>query len=188
MAYANLISETYAKDNSPLNSAVDAQDLKPFIKIAQEKHIQNILGGCLYEDLMDKVIASKASPPTPLTANDLTLILKVRECLVWWVLYEAIPFISTKLRNIGIVKQNGDNLETADQSTVTYLRKEVEGNALHYAKLLNDYLCQYSTLYADYNCPALEKMQPNHRVTNSFGLVVDEVNPDWKYIKKWFNS
>ena len=104
MANAFFISETYLKDNSPLNRNIDMDELYPFAKTAEEIYIQEAIGTALYDDLIAKIIANT------LSANEIELCKKIRSALVWWTVYDAIPFMATKIRNIGIVEQNGETI------------------------------------------------------------------------------
>lgn len=189
MANAYFISETYLKDNSPLNNAVDMSEIYPFARTAEEIWIQEAIGTCLYDDLIDKVIASKASPPTAISTDDKNLIKKIRKALVWLTIYEALPFISTKIRNIGVVQQNGTNLENADSQTVKDLRKEIKGKADFYMEELQRFLCKNSSLYPEYYCDNWDctKLFPNTNVSRSLGLSIEKYESiDTKILKRWF--
>lgn len=184
---AFFISETYLKDNSPLNNAVDMTDVYPFAKTAEEVYIQEAIGTCLYDDLIAKIIASKASPPTVMSTVDIDLCKKIRSCMVWLTTYDALPFIWVKIRNIGLVKQNGDNLETTSQAEMTYIRSQIKNKQDFYLRLLQSFLCENSADYPEYTCSCADcsGVGPNTNVSNSMGIVLDGPKNDL-IVKKWF--
>lgn len=180
---AFFISETYLKDNSPLSRNIDMVELYPFAKTAEEIYIQEAIGTALYDDLIAKIIANT------LSANETILCKKIRSALVWLVIYDAIPFISSKIRNIGVVKQNGENLETSDRSDVSYLRKEAKNKADFYMKLLQGYLCENSDLFTEYCCANWDcsKLFPNTNTSSSCDLSFDRTQEvDIKFLRRYF--
>jgi hypothetical protein len=52
---AYFIDEQYLKDNSPLGKNIDMVTLYPFMKIAEDVHIQGVIGTNLYNDLITKI-------------------------------------------------------------------------------------------------------------------------------------
>lgn len=183
MANAFFISETYLKDNSPLSRNIDMAELYPFAKTAEEVYIQEAIGTNLYDDLIAKIIANT------LSANEIILCKKIRAALVWFTIYDALPFIHTKIRNIGTVKQNGENLETADRSDVSYLRKEVKNKADFYLRRLQGYLCENQDLFTEYCCSNWDcsKILPNTNVSASCDLSFDRTNEiDVKFLRRYF--
>lgn len=183
MANAYFISETYLKDNSPLTRNIDMDELYPFAKTAEEVYIQEAIGTALYDDLIAKIIANT------LNANEITLCKKIRSALLWFIVYDALPFIHTKIRNIGTVKQNGENLETADRGDVSYLRKEVKNKADFYLRRLQMYLCENQNLFSNYCCANWDCSQllPNPNVSSSCDLSFDRTQEiDVKYLRRYF--
>jgi hypothetical protein len=165
-------------------------EVYPFAKTAEDVYIQGTIGTKLYVYLKDVVVASKASPPSSISTNDRTLLEYLRDALLWYTLYDAIPFLGTKIRNIGIVKQNGDNLETADRSDVTYLRNECLNKGQFYLNQVKRYLCEYDSLYSEYKCDSWN-INPNELTADNSGISFDrstKTNIDYDFIRKWFSA
>lgn len=154
---AFLISETYLKDNSPLSGNVDIAEIYPYTKTAEDIYIHEAIGTCLYDRLIAGVIANN------LNANETVLVKKLRDVLVWYTCYDALPFIAIKVRNIGVVKQIGDKLESATTSDLSFLRKECKNKGDFYLKRVQDYLCCNGNLFPEYscNCAKCDKLIPN---------------------------
>lgn len=155
---AYFISETYLKDNSPLSGNIDIAELYPFAKTAEDIYIQEAIGTSLYEDLIAKVIAD---PDLSGYTNELTLALKLRQMLLWYTCYDAIPFIATKIRNIGVVNQSGENLNNTDKANEWALRKECLDKAKFYEKRVQEYLCSYGNLFTAYVDGTKDQIAPN---------------------------
>lgn len=169
MAYAIFISERYLKDNSPMGENVDVKEIYPFSKSAEDIYIQEAIGTPLYDRLIEGLTAS----PQDITANEIILLKKIREALMYYTCYDALPFIWARIRNIGVVKQSGDNLEVVSEQEMGYLRKELKNKADFYLKRLQDYLCQNSSLFSEYAGPySWSDLYPNPNVSNSSDIAI----------------
>jgi len=190
MANALFLSETYLKNNTPINANVDVSELYPFAKTAEDIYIQEVIGTKLFDYLKTKITDSKASPPIAITTNDRTLLEHLRDSLIWYTLYDSLPFLHTKIRNIGVVSQNGDNLETASETRLSALRNETLNKAVAYMNKVKRYLCEYDNLYSEYKIDSWN-LNPNLLTRTNSGIHFDRStisNPDYDYIKKWFSS
>ena len=163
---AYFISETYLKDNSPLSGNIDIADIYPHAKTAEDIYIQEAIGTSLYDDLVTKIIADNDLSGYP---NELILVKKLRDVLLWYTCYDALPFIATKIRNIGLVNQTGENLSTAEKGNEWALRKICKDKGDFYLKRVQEYLCSYGSLFTAYNCGTNDQIVPNVS-TPSVGL------------------
>lgn len=182
MAY--FISQSYLKSNSPLSGNVDIKELYPFAKIAEDTHIQEAIGTQLYDRLKDSL---DASPPDT-TDDETTLLTKIREAVLWYTCFEALPFLAIKLRNIGVVKQTDSNLESATREDVSYLRNLCKTKAEFYMKVLQRYLCENSELFDEYRCNGwnCSEILPSTNVSNSCDLSFDNDDDiDINWVRKW---
>lgn len=187
MERAFFISETYLKENSPLASHTDAAELYPFMKAAEDTYIQEAIGTRLF----DRLVASLNASPRNTTDNEKNLLFKIREALKWYICYDALPFLHIKIRNIGVVKQTGDNLESADRADVSYLRKACKDKGDFYMRIMQKWLCENSNLFPEYNCSNwnCSELIPNRPVGNSCDLAFDrDTDIDTDYVRKWLNS
>lgn len=177
--FANMIDEDYLKNNTPITKNVDVAELVPFMKDTQNRYVQDILGTKFYNHLMSQIIAEQTTPGT-LTANEIEVLKMVRSMLMWYICYDALPFINWKLRNKGVLEGNGDNLNNADASNMSYLRNICKNNAEFYQERLQNYLCKYGSLYPTYQNADWD-MYPNKDKTYSCGIVLDHFDD----IQKW---
>jgi hypothetical protein len=185
---AFFISERYLKDNYPLSENIDMKEVYPFAKSAEDVYIQEAIGTQLFDRLVESLTAS----PKNTTANETILLKKIRSCLGWYTCYDALPFLAIKIRNIGIVKQTGDNLASAERDDITYLRKACKDKADHYMTMLQKYLCENSDLFEEYCCANwnCSQLMPNTSVSNSSDLAIDKGDRDiqTEFVRKWLNN
>jgi hypothetical protein len=186
MAEALFLSQKYLTNNVPINANLDIEEVYKFARTAEDIYIHETIGSKLYDYLKGVVIASKASPPTSIGTNDATLLRHLRNALIWFTIYDALPFIHTKIRNIGVVKQNGDNIETADRSDVNTLRTECKNKGTFYMNIVKKYLCEYGNLYSEYKCDSWN-LNPNKITAANCGISFER-KIDIDYVKKWFNT
>tara|TARA_R100001443_G_scaffold57478_1_gene68199 strand:+ start:1752 stop:2318 length:567 start_codon:yes stop_codon:yes gene_type:complete len=155
MATSIFISEDKLKSSSTINGNVDAELLKPYLKVAQDLHIHPVLGTDLYNAIQDGI------QNTSLTANETTLLNDyIADALTQWTLYEALPFLSYKIMNADIVRKAGENSQSASKDEITFLRDIVRNTAEFYTKRMVDYLRHNNTLFPEYTTNTNEDMSP----------------------------
>ena len=141
MAFGLFITRNDIIKNTPLQGAVDADRLLPFIRTAQEKYILNLLGTVLYNKLQDDVESQ-----TAFTGIYQTLMEEyVKPTLIWYACVEYIPFSATQFKSEGAVKYKSEQSEAVPKSEIDYLGQKAQDNAEWYATRLQDYLIAYST-------------------------------------------
>ena len=154
MAYTDFygfIDSTYIKENSTLATSFDDEKLLPFIVTAQEKYILPLLGSNLYNDIQAEVKAFLQSG-TPITANYVSLINNyVKNTLMHYTLYEAVPFLNFNLTNINVAKKNSEFSQASAVGEVTYIRNIIKSTCQYYADRLEAHLiAEASTKYPKY--------------------------------------
>lgn len=180
---AFFISERYLKDNSPMGDNVDVKDIYPYARTAEDIYIHEALGTSLYEHLQDAIAGS----PSSLTANETVLVKICRDALVWLTCCEALPFVWVKLRNIGLVKQSGENLETVSIEEMDRIESKLKSKGMFYVNRLKDYLCENSTLFEQYNdgCWNCGDIAASQTRRNSTDLFIDK-NNDYEDYKRFY--
>ncbi len=189
MPNAFFISQKYLVDNVPLSGNVDMTEVYPFAKSAEETYIEVAIGSSLFDRLVESLNAS----PKNTTADEITLLKKIRSCLAWYTVYDALPFLAIKIRNIGVVKQTGPDLESATRDDVSYLRKQCKDKADSYLEKLQRYLCENSDKFPEYQCGGwnCSEIMPNTNVSNTSDLAIernyeDKIQTD--FARKWLNG
>jgi hypothetical protein len=142
MAYALFISRNDIIKNSPLQGAIDADALLPFIRTAQDKYLKNLLGTVLFDFLQARITANTVSGLS-IYYQDL-LDDYIKNALIWYGCVEYIPFSSIQFKSNGSVKQQSEQGTAPSKSEIDYLLAKALNNADYYALRLQNYLIAYS--------------------------------------------
>ena len=148
MATALFITRNDIIKNSPLQGAIDADALLPFMNTAQVKWIKNLLGTVLYDYLQVQIIAG--------TVGSLSIYYQdllddhIKPTLIWYTCVEYIPFSSIQFKSNGAVKQTSEQATAPSKLEIDYLKQQAQANADYYALRLQNYLISYSNEIPQY--------------------------------------
>ena len=142
MATALFITRNDIIKNSPLQGAIDADALLPFMNTAQVKYIKNLIGTVLYDYLQAQIIAGTVSS-LPIAYQDL-LDDHIKPTLIWYTCVEYIPFSSIQFKSNGAVRQSSEQATAPSKLEIDYLKQQSQANADYYALRLQNYLISYS--------------------------------------------
>ena len=148
MSYALFINRNDIIKNSPLQGAIDADALLPFVRTAQDKYLKNLLGTVLFEYLQAQITAN--------TFNTLSSYYQdlmddhIKYTLLWYACVEYIPFSSVQFKSNGAVKQQSEQGIAPAKSEIDYLLNKALNNADYYALRLQNYLIAYSQQIPQY--------------------------------------
>lgn len=183
MDSAFFITERYLKNNSPLGDNIDVKEIYPYAKTCEDIYIQELIGTCLYDRLVESLNAS----PSDYNSDEETLMKMIRTALVWLICFEATPFIWMKLRPIGLVKQAGENMESVSMAEMNMIRKEQKNKADFYLKRIQDYLCCNGSLFPEYKCTCSRCSITPGSVKPSCDLAFErDYDEEYKnFYKKW---
>jgi hypothetical protein len=148
MAYALFITRNDIIKNSPLQGAIDADALLPFMRTAQDKYLKNLLGTVLFEFLQDRITANTVSTLSVYYQDLLNDYIK--NSLIWYGCVEYIPFSSIQFKSNGAVKQQSEQAVTPSKGEIDYLLNKALNNADYYALRLQNYLIAYSNEIPQY--------------------------------------
>lgn len=155
MAEALLISRTDLVKFTAVNGNVDTDKFIQFIKIAQDVHIQSILG----TDLLNKIKAdvinnSLINPYLALLTN------YIKPMLIHWSMVEYLPFAAYTIANKGVYKHSSENSENVDKVEVDFLIEKQRQIAQHYTQRFVDYMCFNQSSFPEYNSNSNGDMYP----------------------------
>lgn len=148
MAYALFITRNDIIKNSPLQGALDADALLPFVRTAQDKYLKNLLGTVLFFYLQDRILDNTVGTLSAYYQDLLDDYIK--NTLIWYACVEYIPFSSVQFKSNGSVKQQSDQGVSPSKSEVDYLLGKALNNADYYALRLQNYLIAYSNQIPQY--------------------------------------
>ena len=148
-----LINEAYFKTYSPIPDNYNIKDIEPYFKVAEEIWIKPLIGVPLYERLLEEVNTNNVSP------ENSTLLLMLYPYLAFAITYEALPFISYHLSEVGLTVGHSDNSTAAPVSGInlisTRLRSTLETLKSNFKKWLDEHSDSYP-LYKPDNCSCVQ--------------------------------
>lgn len=139
MANTLLVSENKIKAFTNLNRNVDIDLIRAEIGIAQDIHLQNLLGTKFYNHLLDQVSATGNT----FNADELILVNDyISNYLIQVSYYEIIPSLHLRAMNVGVVKAGAleGGRDGVDMETMKYLRGIQKQRSDFYMMRLQDYL------------------------------------------------
>ena len=148
MAYALFITRNDIIKNTPLQGAIDADALLPFVRTAQDKYLKNLLGTVLFAYIQAKILDQ--------TYDNLNAYYQdllddhVKNTLLWYACVEYIPFSSVQFKANGAVKQQSEQGIAPGKNEIDYLLGKAKENAEYYALRLQNYLIAYSNEIPQY--------------------------------------
>jgi hypothetical protein len=148
MATALFITRNDIIKNTPLQGAIDADALLPFMVTAQVKYIKNLLGTVLYDYLSLNIVNGTVSALS-VFYQDL-LADHIKPTLIWYACVEYIPFSSVQFKSNGAVKQQSEQGIAPSKTEIDYLKQQAQNNADYYALRLQNYLIAYSQFIPQY--------------------------------------
>ena len=98
---ALFISIADLKAKSIIDGNTDADKLIHQIEVAQDMHIQNYLGGKLYDRLQDLILSGDIDLPANSDYKALRDVY-IKPMLIWFTQLEYLPFAMFKIDNGGI--------------------------------------------------------------------------------------
>lgn len=153
MAKKLLISIKDLKTDTFLDGNIDVNKILPYVSIAQDIYLQEILGTNLLERLQNDA---------PSFSGDyINLMTYVKPVLIHWSLTAFIPFSSIEISNKGAFKNSVENTQNLDDAEIIRLEESQKQIALYYSERLKKYLCSNSNLFPEYSTNENEDVKPD---------------------------
>lgn len=148
MAYPLFITRNDIIKNSPLQGAIDADRLLPFVRTAQDKYMLNLLGTVLFYYLQEKIADG--------TLDELSVFYQdlmndhIKPTLIWYSCVEYIPFSGIQFKSEGALKYRSEQGETPSKNEIDYLLNKAMNSADFYSTRTQNYLIAYSNQIPQY--------------------------------------
>ena len=156
MAQVLFVSPADVIKRTGINGNVDRDQMVQFIKIAQDIHIQGILGTKLFNKFAAEIEADT------LSGNYLTLFTNyVQDMVIHFAAVEILPYVHYKVANGGIYTKGAENGNTISKEELDYLVQKERDVAEHYARRFVDHMSFYNSLYPEYNTSSDDDMYPS---------------------------
>jgi len=140
------ISEETIKKSTTVNGNVDAELLLPYIKVAQDIHVHQLLGTDLYDKLQSDITGDSVAGAYKTLLDDY-----IQPVLIHYSLYECLPFLSYKIMNKDIVRKISETSTSASLEDIVYMRDIIKNTAEYYAQRLVDYIVNNTASFPEYS-------------------------------------
>lgn len=166
MAEALLVTRKDIVKFTAMSGNVDTDKFIQYIKIAQDKHIENYLGSDLIDKIKQHIIDDD------LAGDYLTLVNEwVKPCLIHWAMVEYLPFAAYSIANKGVFKHTSENAENATRDEVDYLLEKERNTAQYYTDRLIEHLSfNASSKYPEYYTNNNEDVSPDKDIFGGWVL------------------
>ena len=142
------ISTQLLKENTTIQDNVDDDILVPYIYMAQDINLQQVLGSSFYDRLKEGVVNND------LNADETKLIKDfIQPMIIQWSLYRILPHLMFKLTNKSVSKESSEWSQNSELNEMKYLRDDIRNDAEFLTKRLQEYLCDYYELFDKYKNP-----------------------------------
>lgn len=137
-----LIDTQDVKDATTIQQNVDANIIIPFIFVAQDSHLDEILGSNYLEHILE------AFDNNTLTADETTLLNDyIKPMLIWWTYTECYPHINFKPTNKAISKENSEYGSHSTIDEIKYMQNNIRLTAQSLTTKLYKFLCKNANDY-----------------------------------------
>lgn len=135
------VTETYLKHNGMITDNVDATDFTPLVQFAAKAFLKKQIGTYFFNDLLTKYNAQTLSP------NEMELVEKMQYAIAFRASAQAAISLTYQLKNKGIQKQNGDNMESVELTEVTFIYDNYIQQSILFENEIKEYLLLNKALY-----------------------------------------
>jgi len=137
------------KAKSIISGNTDADKLIHFIEVAQDIHIQNYLGGKLYDKLQALIISGDIDLPANSDYKSLRDVY-IKPMLIWFTQSEYFPFSMFKVDNGGVSKHRGEESDSVNFTDIDRMMSKINDRAEFYTIRFLDHITFNSTKYPEY--------------------------------------
>ena len=136
-----IISEELLKLYSPLSRNVDVDKVYPFLHLAQEFYLEDILGIALLEELQSQVESGE------ITEENKALLLKVAPVLANYACYLAMRSLTYSVTEKGITLEKSENSQTISEKELGEYILSLKNLCEMHKEVLIKYLCRCALTY-----------------------------------------
>ena len=152
MASDKYITVEDLKGATVIQNNIEAKLLGPYIPIAQDLHLDVLLGEAL-KTAFRADLTEASDTITASTARFIDLLVYVKEAMYYCVAAEATTFLAVRITNKGINKRFSESTTSASASDVKDVKAQFTNYAEFYKNRLLCFLNDNSTVYPEWVNP-----------------------------------
>lgn len=162
MAVALFIRKADIVKNTSLSGSVDSNKFLQYVQIAQEIHVQNLLGTDLYDKISDDILAGTLLGDYKKLVSDY-----IKPLLIQLGMIEYLAFAAYSISNAGVYKHSIETSDVASKEEIDFLIGKHKTYADYYSNRLIDYLCTNGTQtrYPEYYTNTEDDIKPDKETT-----------------------
>lgn len=139
------INETLIKSRTAISDAIDGKQIKPTIKLAQDKYIMPALGTGLYNRLQAGIEADDLSVDEKMLLDDY-----ITDALLWFTIGEMVIATSYQFFSKGVLQKSSEESNNPSKGQLELLERKYMSNGEFYKQRLIDFLRENSTMFEEY--------------------------------------
>lgn len=160
MATALFIRTSDIVKHTALSGSVDSNKFLQFVQLAQEIHVQNLLGSDLYDKISADIIANSLTGDYKILTDSY-----LKPLLIHFGMVEYLPFSAYSIANGGVFKHSPQSSDVASKEEIDSLIQKHRDYASYYSSRLVDYLCSYaSSKFPEYYTNSDDDIYPDSNV------------------------
>lgn len=142
------------------NGNVDPDRFMVYIKIAQDRQLQPLLGTKLFDKIKNEIRNNTLADPY------LTLLEeKLKPIVLYYTMVEFLPWAGITVANKGVYRMTQENGVSIEKAEIDQLIEACRGTAEFYAQRFIDYICFNQNLFPEYNQNVDDNIYPT---TNNY--------------------
>lgn len=158
MAVGLFVNKKDLKRYTIIDGNLDENVYLPMIEIAQETHIQSLLGSDLYRKIEGDIASSS------LSGNYLTLVNSfLNKATIFYALTDLVVISGYDLSNNGLGRRTSENKDQVTENEVDILQRKYRDWAEHYANLAIKHICNNISNFPEYNTNDSEDIYPANK-------------------------
>jgi hypothetical protein len=139
------INETLIKSRTAISDSIDGKQIKPTIKLAQDKYIMPALGTGLYNRLQEGIDDNNLSANEKMLLDDY-----ITDTLLWFTIGEMVMSTSYQFFSKGVLQKSSEESNTPSKGQLELLERKYMSNGEFYKQRLIDFLRENSTMFEQY--------------------------------------
>jgi hypothetical protein len=144
-----------------LSGNFDFDKLSPFVKVAQDIQVQEILGTLLYRTILTSV------ENNTLSGNYETLVLQyIQPMLIHYSMSDLMLFHGYEISNAGILRNQPENTTVPSASEIDTIVKRQRDIAETYRRRLVDYITYFPQYFPEYTANQQAGQYPTSNPSN----------------------
>jgi hypothetical protein len=180
------VDENYIKRYTWINGSVDPLLMYPAIYLAQDEHIQQIIGTDLYVLIKGLIETGDITEPEYTNYKHL-LDNYLRKTTCWWSLYEMLPHLYIKTDNGSLVIRRSENTEPIGTDDYMNYREQARQKALYYSQIMINFICKNRQDYPEFNTNSQGQFWSNPTIFPSNNFEISRSKKDKVYGMEWYS-